>query len=287
MVTGDSTTGDGGRRGGRAGEANAIEVGAQHVEDVLVERHAAAGCDVRRGRDDERTRAAIEVAEGRPVEQDLVVEVRREFGAAPVRRRQIAPVRGTESARDDLALDVALEEPLLVFGEELLAIQAVGESGEAAARHAGDHVDGVEQANPLAAWPHRLGAPEEFEHAVRERSRSRATARKGQDHEGFLVPEMLLPRLKRVALIQADFGEPRIDRARRAAGEENHRREPCEGRHAQNTQSPAEAHVFPLVDDYAGARGQGLTRIMGAAIRFVFGGIVRGPIPRGPAPAGK
>ena len=55
------------------------------------------------------------------------------------RRREVAPVRRIESARDELALDVALEKALLVVVEQLVAVQAVGQRGEAAARYAGDH----------------------------------------------------------------------------------------------------------------------------------------------------
>ena len=52
-----------------------------------------------------------------------------------------APVSRTEGAGDDLALHVALQEALLVVVEQLVAVEAVGQRGEAAARHAGDDVD--------------------------------------------------------------------------------------------------------------------------------------------------
>jgi len=92
-----------------------------------------------------------------------------------------------ERPRDDLALHVALEEALLVLGEQPLAVEAVGERGEAAAGHAGDDVDRVQQAKRVAGRPDHLGAPEELQHAVRERGRARAAAGKGEDDQAVLA----------------------------------------------------------------------------------------------------
>ena len=83
MVTGDSTTGTADDAAAARDSAHGVEIRAQQVEDALVEGDAAAGRDVGGRRHDERAVAAVEVAEGRAVEQDLVVQLRREFGAAP------------------------------------------------------------------------------------------------------------------------------------------------------------------------------------------------------------
>ena len=124
----------------------------------------------------------VEVAEGRVVEQDLVVQLGRQLRPTPGRRPQLAPVGRTEGAGDDLALHVALQEALLVFGEQLVAVEAVGQCREAAARHAGDDVDGVEQAG-LAPRCRDLGAPQELQNPIGERGRARAAAGKGEDDE--------------------------------------------------------------------------------------------------------
>ena len=152
------------RRGGRGGarQPEVVEIGAQRVEDVLVEDHAGPGRDIGRRRQDQRTPAAAEIGIGRAVEEDLVVQVGRELRAPPVRRRQSCPVTRIEGAGDDLALHVALQEALLVFREQLVAVQAIGQRREAAARDPGDDADGIEQANLLAARPNDLGASGEI-----------------------------------------------------------------------------------------------------------------------------
>ena len=152
------------------------------------------GRDVGGRGQDQRALAAVEVAEGRAVEQDLVVQLGRQFGAAPAGRPQLAPVGRIERAGDELALHVALQEALLVVGEQLVAVQAVGQRREAAARHAGDDVDCVEQADAFAARPDDLGAPQKLQDAVGERRRARAAAGKGEDDQGVLVLEVRLPR---------------------------------------------------------------------------------------------
>jgi hypothetical protein len=82
IVTGDSTTGTAGRRGG-ARQSHRADVRAQDVEKALMERKPGAAADVGGRRDDQRTLAADEIAERRAVEQDFVVELRGELGTAP------------------------------------------------------------------------------------------------------------------------------------------------------------------------------------------------------------
>ena len=60
---------------------------------------------------------------------------------------------GFSARADELALHVALQEALFVVVEELVAVQAVGQRGEAAARHAGDDIDLVEQPTRLPRGP--------------------------------------------------------------------------------------------------------------------------------------
>ena len=90
---------------------------------------------------------AVEVAERRAIEQDLVVQLRRELGTTPSSRRQLRPVSRTEGASNDVPLNVALQEALLVVGEQFVAVKSVRQRREAAAGHAGNHVDFIEQAN--------------------------------------------------------------------------------------------------------------------------------------------
>ncbi len=217
--------GDGGRCGGGTGQPHGIEIRAQDIEYVLGEHDPAAGRDVGGRCHDQRTVAAVEVAEGRTVEQDLVVIVGGQFGTAPARRHQVSPVARIEGAREKFALDVALEEALLVVVEQLVAVEAVGERGEAAARHAGDDVDGVKQANLGAVRCNDLGAPQELQNAVGERGGSRAAARKGEDDEVFLALEVLLARLKRVTGIRVGMRNRRVDRTGGATAKKEQRSE--------------------------------------------------------------
>ena len=164
--------------------------------------------------------AAVEIAEGGAVEEDFVVQLGRQFGAAPARRRQPSPVRRAEGARDDLALHVAFQEALLVLGEQLLAVEAIGQRGEAAAGHAGDDVDLVEQAHPVALRSDDLGSPKELQHAVGKRGGARAAAREGEDDQIALVLEIHLARLETIALARIGLRDRRVDRAGGATAEQ-------------------------------------------------------------------
>jgi hypothetical protein len=123
-VTGDSTTGTADDAGRRAGKPHRVQVRADDVESPLSEYETRPGGDVGRRRQDHRSLAPVEVPERRAVEQDLVVELGRELGPAPGGRVQLAPVGHVEGALDELALNVALQKALLVFVEQLVAVQA-------------------------------------------------------------------------------------------------------------------------------------------------------------------
>src|SRR6185312_7066431 len=113
-------------------QVDRVEIRADDVEDALVEDEPRAGRDVGGGREDKRPATPIEIAKRRVVEQDLVVELGRKLGATPRRSAELAPVDWTERAGDDVTLHVALQEALLVIGKQLVAVEAVGERGEAA-----------------------------------------------------------------------------------------------------------------------------------------------------------
>jgi hypothetical protein len=211
------------RSRGRAREPHRREVGAQHVEHRLREPDPRARRDVRRHHGDVGAGPAREVREGGAVEQDLVVQIRRHLGASPCIGGQGRPVERVERAREEGALDVALQETLLVIAEELVAVQAVGERGEAAARHAGDDVDGVDEANGVALGPDRLGPAQHLEHAVGERRRSRAAPREGEDHQRVaLVARRPFRELvdEPIAVGLVEPGERRVHRTRRASGQD-------------------------------------------------------------------
>ena len=143
VLDGDGREHDRHRRRGRSGtrQRHGIEIRADDVERALVEDETRAGRDVGGRRQDHRALAAVEIAEGGAVEQDFVVQLRRQFGPTPALRRQVSPVARTEGAGDDLALHVALQEALLVVVEQLVAVEAVGQRREAAAGNAGDDID--------------------------------------------------------------------------------------------------------------------------------------------------
>jgi histone H3/H4 len=83
IVIADSTTGTAEEAAAGARQRHRVEVRADDVERALLEGEARAGRDVRRGRDDERALAPVEIAERGAVEQDLVVELRRQLRNGP------------------------------------------------------------------------------------------------------------------------------------------------------------------------------------------------------------
>src|ERR1022692_3424357 len=147
------------------------------------------------------------------MEQDLVVKLGRQFGTAPTRRPQGCPVSRVEQTGDQLSLQVTLQKFLLVVCEQLVAVQAVGEGGEASARHAGDDVDLVEQARSVAPRSNDLGAPQKLKDSVRECGGARPAARKRKDDQVVLVLEMRFTRLIPVPSVRVGLGDRRIDRA--------------------------------------------------------------------------
>ena len=214
------------RRGrGRARQRYGTEVRADDVERALVEDEARPGREVRRRHRDHRPLAADEIGEGRVVEQDFIVELSGELGTTPVRRRQRSPIEGTQRAGDDIALDVALQEALLVLVEQLLTVETVGQRGEAAAGDAGDDVDRVEQAHLPAPGLLDLGAAKEFEDAVRERGGARAAPRERKDDQVGLVLDLRLARLEAVARVRVGLGDRRVDRAVGATAEQQQRKQ--------------------------------------------------------------
>ncbi len=209
-----------GGRCGRAREPDRGEVGAENVERQLRERKARAGGDVRGGDDDQRTVAADEVGVRGILEQDLVVVISGEFGAAPGGGPEACPVLRVERARDDLALHVALEKALLVLVEQPVAVEAVRQRGEAAAGHARDHRHRIEQAATIALGSDHLGLLEKLEYAVRERGGARAAAGEGENDEVLAILEMGLARLEPIARVDGLGFEGLVDRACGASGEQ-------------------------------------------------------------------
>jgi hypothetical protein len=88
---------------------------------------------------------------------------------------------------------------LFVLAEQLLAVQAVGQRGEAATGDAGDDVDCIEQAHVLALRSNNLGTAKKLENSVGKGGGARATAREGENDQVFLVPGVRLARLEAVA----------------------------------------------------------------------------------------
>ena len=169
---------------------------------------------------------ADEVAERCAAEQDLVVVLRSQFRAPPPVRRQRNPVLRRQEPGEQRALDVALQEPRLVLFEQALAVERVGERGEAAARNAGDDVDLVEQAGGAVA-DHDVGAPQLLEHAVGERRRARAATRERQHDHRIAGEAADVASLRPIAVGAHRRLQRGIDRPRRAADEE-----PCsDGKH--------------------------------------------------------
>ncbi len=89
-----------GRRcSGGACERHRVQVRAEIVESALHEAQTSSGRDVGGAYENQRSAAAIEVGEGRAVKQDFFVELRRQFGAAPILGRQRCPVARVQRAR--------------------------------------------------------------------------------------------------------------------------------------------------------------------------------------------
>ncbi len=88
-----------GGRGRRARQANLVQVRAEQVEVVLEEREPRAGRDVGPGRDRDRPGLVEKIAEGRALEQDLVVVLRGEFRTPGATTDELPPVERIEGAR--------------------------------------------------------------------------------------------------------------------------------------------------------------------------------------------
>ena len=172
-----------GRRRGRcARQADLVQIRAQQIEVVLIERKAETGRDVGAVGDRDRPLLREQVGVRRALEQDLVVVLRCKLRAPGAAADVLPPVERVEGARDELALDIALQEALLVLGEQSLSVERIGERREAAPRHAGDDVHLVDQPAALAV-DGDLGAPELFQHAVGERRGAGAAAGERQDEQ--------------------------------------------------------------------------------------------------------
>ena len=124
-----------------------------------------------------------------------------------------------QEAGNELALHVAFEESLVVFVEELLAVERVCERREAAARDAGHDVD-------LVQHPRRLPVDDEggpaqlLQHAERERRRARSAAGKREDDERVRCSSPYGAPSRAVARGGICGFESGVDGARCAAGEE-------------------------------------------------------------------
>ena len=128
------------------------------------------------------------------------------------------PIEGIEGARDEGPLHVALEKALLVLGEEPVAVERIGQRGEASSGHAGDDVDLVDHATTLSIH-YDLGPAQLFEHAVRESRGSRATARK-REHEqgiGVVIRSLGYQQMRSVTGIWIDLVYGFVDRPAGAA----------------------------------------------------------------------
>ena len=110
-----------------------------------------------------------------------------------------------------------------MFGVDVMGVQRVGERGEAAAGHAGDHVDLVEEPRAPSA-DLDLGAPQFLEHAERERRRARAAAGEREDDDGSrIVARPFGPGVVAVAGRTIELRERGVHRARGRAAREHDR----------------------------------------------------------------
>jgi hypothetical protein len=132
---------------------------------------------------------------------------------------KVSPIARIQRTRDELALDVALQEALLVIREQFLAIEPVGQRGEASARNAGDDIHFVEQAHLVPARPDDFCPLQKLEDSVRERRRARAAAGECEDDKVFLALEVPLARQKRITRVRVRLRNRGIDRTRGTAAE--------------------------------------------------------------------
>ena len=214
------------RRRGGACQSHARQVGAQDVEVLGVEDEPGPIGQIRRADHDPRA-VRPQVRVRRAVEQNLVVEVGRELRSPPAGGSERGPVRGAQRPGDELALDVALEEALLVDVEQLVAVQAVRQGCEASAGDPGDHVDRVEQADASATLRRALHVAQGLEHAVGERRRAGTTAREGQDDQRRVVLGNFGRPLDPVRLPGIVLADRRIDGSRCASAEQGRCGQEC------------------------------------------------------------
>src|SRR5262249_22809838 len=128
---------------------------------------SCASGQVRPGHDRDGSPPRNQIAERCTLEEDLVVVVRGDFGAAITIARQPRPARRAEDPPDQLTLNVALEKALRVLVEQPVAIERIRQCGEAATGHASYRVHFVEQGMLMPVDDDRR-APQLLEYAVRQ-----------------------------------------------------------------------------------------------------------------------
>ena len=133
------------RRGHRQGNSIARQIRADGVEEESIEPEATPRRQVRRVHEDLWAVPLRQIGECRPVEQMLVVVLRRELAPVEVERRETNPVAGSEELQGQVSLHRALQEACLEVPKDAIAVQSVVGGREAPTGHGGDQVDLVEE----------------------------------------------------------------------------------------------------------------------------------------------
>lgn len=143
---GGQQTGNGGGRGDSPGEWIRVQIGGEHVKEMLGEREPGAGGNV--GAVDDEVRAVVGGQNLKPgvLEQDLVVilcrQIRPAIGGGPESR----PMHRIKHLAQQRQINIPLQKRRLEKVENLVAIEAVGGGGNAAAGNRRNHIHFVQQA---------------------------------------------------------------------------------------------------------------------------------------------
>ena len=126
-------------------------------------------------------RALFQVAKGHAAVQRVEL-ARQQVRAAEPGRAQLHHVGWQQGQVDEAALEVLAQEVALEARQPLGAMHGVVGGDDAAARHAADHVGGVQQVQ-AAPVPDEFGVAQLTQHAKAEGRRTRTAARQGDGHE--------------------------------------------------------------------------------------------------------
>ena len=228
----------------RAGDRQAFEIRADHIEGLRQEAERTAETDIGGIDADLRTPAAIEIGKGRTMKHQPVVDLRHPVVGAHQRVEQPVPIPRQQKGSPNVGFDVPIKKLIGKSIERLLPVEAEMSRREGPARHTGQQVDFVKQRAVFPLGPD-VNIPHSAQHTETESCRTLAAAGKGHHHQ------VAFSAAAAVHVEQAIFGVPgsRLQRfvhlcGQRAAAGEQQRRDNCKDcpfAHAPNAGAHARA----------------------------------------------